>query len=168
MHDVRWRSYIGGAIAALIGGISGMAVVHLLTYSKDTVMQYFFGTISWGAIGAVVSTMAFDRALGYSAGNIMFKLLFFSSILGRDSHRVTRFRIAVDIARTFVGIGIGFGILGAIFISTFEYSPIPQRFTLSGHVIPLVIGATIGAVSALTVGPEALFGRTSSGNTASL
>ena len=145
-----------------------MAVVHLLTYSKDTVMQYFFGTISWGAIGAVVGTMAFDRALGYSAGNILFKLLFFSSILGRDSHRVTRFRIAVDIARTFVGIGIGFGILFAVIISTFEYSPIPKRFTLSNHVLPLVVGATIGAVSALTVGPEALFGRTSSGNTASL
>ena len=80
---------------------------------------------------------------------------------------MTRFRIAVDIARTFVGIGIGFGISVAVFNSTFEYSPIPLHFTLSGHVFRLVIFATIGAVSALTAGPEALFGRTSSGNTAS-
>ena len=84
--------------------------------------------------------------------------------LGGHSHRVTRYRIAVDIARTVLGIGLIFILFVlAIRVSFSMESFISIRYSYETHAVSVFFETLMGAVSALTVGPEPIIGQMLSG-----
>ncbi|XP_019861299.1 PREDICTED: uncharacterized protein LOC109589697 [Amphimedon queenslandica] len=135
--------------ATIFGGVCGMAVTRFIIKINGVDGTFFLCFAVGGSVGAFAGTTAFDKLMGYPGGH---------------SRRVTRYRIAVDVARTLLGIGL----ILLLFITAISVS-----FSMAGsflnfhynyetHTMSIFFGALMGAVSALTVGPEPIIGQISS------
>ncbi|XP_019858858.1 PREDICTED: uncharacterized protein LOC105314661 isoform X1 [Amphimedon queenslandica] len=129
------------ASAIVFGGVCGMAITKLLMNIAYIRFIFTMCFAVGGSVGAFAGITAFDKLMGYPGGYY---------------HRVTRYRIAVDVARTLLGIVLIF----LLFITAMNVhfsmidSFISIRYDYETHTVSVFFGALMGAVSALTVGPE--------------
>ncbi|XP_019858854.1 PREDICTED: uncharacterized protein LOC109587077 [Amphimedon queenslandica] len=135
--------------ATIFGGVCGMAVTRLVIKINGVDGTFFMCFAVGGSVGAFAGTTAFDKLMGYPGGH---------------SRRVTRYRIAVDVARTLLGIGLILLLfITAISVSfSMAGSFLNFRYNYETHTVSVFFGALMGAVSALTVGPEPIIGQISS------
>ncbi|XP_019858856.1 PREDICTED: uncharacterized protein LOC109587078 [Amphimedon queenslandica] len=136
--------------ATIFGGVCGMAVTILIIKINDDDSTCFMCFAVGGSVGAFAGTTAFDKLMRYPGGH---------------SRRVTKYRIAVDIARTLLGIGliiILFVLAIRVYFSV-KGSFISFHYNYETYAVFVFFGALMGAVSALTVGPEPIIGQLLSG-----
>uniref|UniRef100_A0A1X7TMB7 Uncharacterized protein n=1 Tax=Amphimedon queenslandica TaxID=400682 RepID=A0A1X7TMB7_AMPQE len=138
------------ASAIVFGGVCGMAITKLLMNIAYIRFIFTMCFAVGGSVGAFAGITAFDKLMGYPGGYY---------------HRVTRYRIAVDVARTLLGIVLIF----LLFITAMNVhfsmidSFISIRYDYETHTVSVFFGALMGAVSALTVGPEPMIRQILSG-----
>ena len=155
------------ASATLFGGVCGMAMTrNFIKITGDTGTTFVMCFAVGGSVGAFAGTTAFDKFMGYPGNNNkLYYAIFehFYNTLGGHSRRVTRYRIAMDVASTLSGIGLIFILfITAIRVHFSMDSFISFRYNYESHTVFVFFAALMGAVSALTVGPEPIIGQISS------